>query len=516
MNIDEYKDHDTDNAQHAADGKAATAGGKSWKEGLITALELQKKQFKPVRIIVPNLIPEGMTILAGKPKVGKSWLALDVCMAAADENRFVLGDKRPVHGDVLYLALEDNQRRLKKRLDKIAQGQGIWSPRLALHTEWRRLNEGGLEDIEAWCKSVEEPRLIWIDTLAKVRPLSSRNEPAYDRDYRAIEGLQKLAGQYPGLAIVINHHLRKMSSEDDAFDDVSGTLGLTGAADTIIVIKRHAGMMRLCVRGRDIEEGEFAAEFNRNTCRWRLVGDATEVFRSKEQQAIRAALKGAPPEGMALADIKDATGRHDGAALKSLLFKMKQAGDIASPRRGRFLLPENGSDQRSMVNTGQRQPVDLFFDDNNLIDKGFCAEDDEGQRGQRDSKCQDDEPTPKMPLTSLTRGDHPTQHIDISNELPTKKVNGAPFTTVDLLTNDGNPQLHDTIDGSRRCLIPECDHEWHRRGHEALAAQHGQAVADRALRRRIAEQLEELTGKPPSPEDVERDCERIMQMAQVA
>jgi hypothetical protein len=446
MNIDDHKDDDTENAQHAANGKAASAGGKSWKDGLITARELQQKQFKPVRIILPDLIPEGMTILAGKPKVGKSWFALDVCLAVANEGTLVLGDKRPVHGDVLYLALEDNERRLKKRLDKITQGQGAWSPRLALHTECRRLDHGGLEDIEAWCRSVEEPRLIWIDTLAKVRPLSSRNEPAYDRDYRAIEGLQKLASKYPGLAIVINHHLRKASSEDDAFDDVSGTLGLTGAADTIIVIKRHAGMMKVGVRSRDIEEGEFAAEFNGRTCRWRVVGGADEIFRSKEQQAILAALKGAPPEGMALADIKDATGRHDGAALKSLLFKMKQAGDITSPRRGRFLLPETEGDQRSMVNAGQRQPVDQFDDDNTLINKGFQDEDDEGQRGQRDLKGQSDETTPQMPLTSLTKDAHPIQPIDISNELAAKKVNGASLTSVDHAVHRGGARRRNDME----------------------------------------------------------------------
>ena len=116
---------------------------KPWNEGLITAAALQTKQFKPVRIILADLIPEGVTILAGKPKIGKSWLALDICMAVADENRFVLGDRKPTHGDVLYLALEDNQRRLKKRIDKIVQGQSAWPMRFALHTEWRRIDQGG-------------------------------------------------------------------------------------------------------------------------------------------------------------------------------------------------------------------------------------------------------------------------------------------------------------------------------------------------------------------------------------
>jgi AAA domain len=310
--------------------KSKHSSGKQWNEGLITAETLQSKHFNQVRIILPDLIPEGTTILAGKPKVGKSWLALDICMAVADETRFVLGDKRPIHGDVLYIALEDNQRRLKKRIAKIAQGRACWPNRLALHTEWKRLDQGGLEDIEAWCKSVKEPRLIWIDTLAKIRPIGGPNEHAYAADYRAIEGLQRLSGQYQ-VGIVLNHHLRKMAS-DDAFDEVSGTLGLNGAADTIIVMKRHAGMMKIHVQGRDIESAEFAAEFNRHTCRWRIVGDADEVFRSEERQAIIAALKDAAPEKMSIGDIVAVTGRRDRNATKVLLHKMRTAGEVVSEK----------------------------------------------------------------------------------------------------------------------------------------------------------------------------------------
>jgi hypothetical protein len=327
---------------------------KQWNEGLITAETLQSKQFKPLRIILPDLIPEGTTILAGKPKVGKSWLALDVCMAVADETRFVLGDKRPIHGDVLYIALEDNQRRLKKRIDKIAQGQGRWSNRLALHTEWNRVDQGGLEAIEAWCKSVKEPRLIWIDTLARIRPIGGRNDHAYAADYRAIEGLQKLSGQYQ-VGIVLNHHLRKMAS-DDAFDEVSGTLGLNGAADTIIVMKRHAGIMKIHVQGRDIESAEFAAEFNRHTCRWRIVGDADEVFRSGERQAIIAALKDAAPEKMSIGVLMAVTGRRDRNATKVLLHKMRAAGEVVS-EKGRYSLPPQG-DPLNASNRGNRSGFD--------------------------------------------------------------------------------------------------------------------------------------------------------------
>jgi hypothetical protein len=326
---------------------------KAWHQGLITARDLQSKTFKPVRIILPGLIPEGVTLLAGKPKVGKSWLALDVCLAVADETRYVLGTVRPVHGAVLYLALEDNQRRLKKRIDKIVQ-LGTWPKRLELHTEWKRMDQGGLEDIEAWIKEAiekgTEPRLIWIDTLAKIRPIAGRSEQAYAADYRALDGVQKLAGQY-GIGVVLNTHLRKAPSDDDPFDEVSGTLGLTAAADTTIVMKRQSGMVKVYVRGRDIEEAEFAAELNHNTCRWRLVGDAAEVFRSQERQAIIKALKEAgkdkdgKPVVLSLSELMVAIERTDREAVRVLLHKMRKADQVVSPRPGYHALPVGTTDK---------------------------------------------------------------------------------------------------------------------------------------------------------------------------
>jgi predicted MarR family transcription regulator len=261
---------------------------------------------------------------------------LDVCVAVAGD-RFVLGDKKPVQGDVLYLALEDNQRRLKKRMDKL-MGDYSWPERFDLHTEWKRLDQGGLEDIEEWCKAKPERRLICIDTLAKMRPLVGRNEQAYAADYRSIEGLQRIAGQYQ-VGIVLTHHLRKASSEDDAFDDVSGTLGLTGAADTIVIMKRHSGMVKVYVRGRDIEEGEFAAEFNRESCRWRLVGAADEVFRSQERQAILTVLKDTM-RPMSVPEIMAATDRSDRHAIYNLLYKMEKAGDLKHACRGQWAHPD--------------------------------------------------------------------------------------------------------------------------------------------------------------------------------
>src|SRR5918995_4663655 len=120
----------------------------------VRATELLAIEFPEPRWIVPGIIPEGTTILAGKPKMGKSWLAL--------------GTKRVERGAVLYLALEDNPRRLQSRLKKLLAG-GAAPEGLELATEWPRLGDGGLDALEAWLNTHPDARLVVIDTLAKFR-----------------------------------------------------------------------------------------------------------------------------------------------------------------------------------------------------------------------------------------------------------------------------------------------------------------------------------------------------------
>jgi hypothetical protein len=110
-------------------------------------------------------------------------------------------------------------------------------------------------------------------------------------DYEAITGLQKLSTER-GIAIVLLHHDRKADA-DDAFDTVSGTLGLTGAADTILILKRGRNGVVLHARGRDIEESETAMQFDKETCQWTILGRASEVHRSNERARVIGALRSA-------------------------------------------------------------------------------------------------------------------------------------------------------------------------------------------------------------------------------
>jgi hypothetical protein len=329
----------------------ATRVVSGWRNSVITASDLKSKTFSPVKYVVPGYIAEGVTIFAGKPKIGKSWLLYDVCLATAAD-RFVLGDIKPTQGDVLYLALEDSQRRLKKRLDKLWP-HGDWPDRLTLTTEWKRADEGGLDDIAEWCDSVRSPVLIVVDTLEKLRPAAKNNAAAYSTDYLAIAGLHKLA-HARGIAIVAIHHVRKMEA-DDPFDMVSGTNGLTGAADTILVMKRQAGNVTLYARGRDIEEQETACRFDKNTCRWTFLGEAGAVHSSTERASIVAALIEATEEGMHISEIMVAVQRSDRNAVYQLLFKMERNGEVVRIKRGQYTLPgKNDKKVRSENNAFEK------------------------------------------------------------------------------------------------------------------------------------------------------------------
>jgi hypothetical protein len=137
---------------------------------------------------------------------------------------------------------------------------------------------------------------------------------------------------------------------------VSGTNGLTGAADTILVLKRQAGNVTLYARGRDIEEKETACQFDKSACRWTLLGDAGAVYNSGERAAIVTALRTAGTDGMHIAEIMAATERSDRNAVDQLLFKMQRDGDVTRVKRGVYAVAGKiGKKERSGTETADSE-----------------------------------------------------------------------------------------------------------------------------------------------------------------
>jgi hypothetical protein len=275
--------------EHADEWKALESErATSWRSHVFTAAALRTMAFPSVSYIVPGIIPEGLTILAGRPKIGKSWMGLDLALGIAT-GKTVLGGVHVEQGDVLYCCLEDNPRRLQRRVTKLLGAfGGEWPGRLTLATRWRRLDQGGVEDIESWCDSVPSPRLVLLDTLAGIRPARRGTETLYDGDYQALRDVHRFANER-GMGVVALHHTRKMDA-DDPVDTISGSLGLAGAADTCLILARNSSGTTLYVRGRDIEEGERAVMFGTENCKWSLLGDAIEVLRTENQKKIMDAL----------------------------------------------------------------------------------------------------------------------------------------------------------------------------------------------------------------------------------
>ena len=310
-----------------------------WQLGSFNATQLQEMKFPPTSFLVQDIIPaEGVTLLCSKPKFGKSWLAYDLCVGCT-ANRIILGEILPAQGDALYLALEDSKRRLQHRMSKLLPAGTTWPKNLTLKTEWRRLHEGGLDDIRAWHahskRNGGKPILVVIDVLAKVRKPAG-NKQLYEADYEALTGLTQLAGEL-ALAVVVVHHTRKMAS-DDAMETVSGSFGISGAVDTILVLANKTSGTVLDVRGRDVKSRELAMEFNKQSCRWRILGAATEVHMSDQRGRVLAALEDAN-EGLSVAEIVVAAALRNRSAADVLLYRMAKAGEIERVKRGVYGLP---------------------------------------------------------------------------------------------------------------------------------------------------------------------------------
>jgi len=239
-----------------------------------TADELMATEFPEPRWAVPGIISEGVNLLCGPPKVGKSWLSLGLALSVASGGRAM--ERVPVDGGaVLYLALEDTARRLQTRMRKML-GTNPAPSTLTLATSCPTLPQGGSEAIAQWIERNSNARMVVIDVFAKMRGLSAPGMSAYDAGYAAVGHAKRIADHY-GIAVVLVHHVRKAGS-DDFLAEVSGTNGLAGAADATLVLKRARGQADgvLHVTGRDVDETEYALRFEAETGAWHLLDGPAE------------------------------------------------------------------------------------------------------------------------------------------------------------------------------------------------------------------------------------------------
>jgi hypothetical protein len=288
-------------------------------------------ELPPVRWVIPDILPEGVTFLAGKPKMGKSWMALGLSIAVATGG-VALAAKRVEQGEVLYLALEDNRRRIHNRLNKLLAGRSA-PANLHIATEWPRLDEGGAELLGDWLALHPNTSLVIGDTLARLKPRASGRRTQYDEDREAVDPLGPIAADR-GVAMLLVHHLRETESEDP-LDMIHGSAGLTGGVDGALVLKRKRGQADayLTVEGRDIENPtELALKFDQITATWAVMGDAEEYRRSETRRKIMEAAVEWPAGPKEVADILDMPEN----TVKQRMYQMSRDGELKLVSRGLY------------------------------------------------------------------------------------------------------------------------------------------------------------------------------------
>jgi len=286
---------------------------------------------------VPGYISEGFLVLAGRQKLGKTWLAIDLALAVATGGA-AIGSIMCEQGDVLYIDMENGPRRIQNRINRLFPDERNRPDfrRLEWVTEAPQLGAGFIEQLESWRVSVPTPRLVIIDVLQRIKPPGSMARNAYENDYSTWAPLQEWATAN-GIAVLGLHHTKK-GGADDPLEALSGSNGLSACADTTLVLDSDQNGKTLYVRGRDVEEKETALIFAGGF--WTILGEAADVRRSDERIQIVAALTD-HGEPMTPAEISTATGKPS-LNVRQLLFKMAKAGEVYKAGKGRYWLePSN-------------------------------------------------------------------------------------------------------------------------------------------------------------------------------
>lgn len=242
----------------------------------ISAFDLQNKEFEERYYAVQDMIPEGETIIAAPPKTGKSWLMLDMCLKVAEGKPFLNFDTNK--SDTLYLALEDGDSFEQERLNIVTGGAPAPKNFHFVFSNVMPMNEGFLLQLEELLKELPSVKVIVIDTLQFIKYRQGKSESAYECDYRTGQDLKKFAEERH-LAIVVVTHTTKMIHMEDQMSDVSGTNGVTGAADAVIVLnkeKRTAKEAKMFISGRKVRQSMHNITFDDKACQWKYMGVAED------------------------------------------------------------------------------------------------------------------------------------------------------------------------------------------------------------------------------------------------
>ncbi len=308
-----------------------------------TATDLMRENIAPLKFLVNRYLSDsGCIVLAGKPKVGKGWIILELALGIAEGGKF--WGEQCEQGDVLLYMLEDSKRRAKERL-QIMRPQGLNGA--SDHMRFRYSADGPfyinadgsgslLDDIKEHLRCFPHIRLVVVDVLQRVRGTVDRSDNAYQVDYKIIGAIQKLCAEHGCIAVVVHH--TKKGRVDEAIDSINGSFGVIGAADGGIVIARDGDIMRATSMMRDVEDFEFELTKEGKSPVWKPAQTAAEMTApsngSKANEVLHALMAAACQ--LTAGDIAKRTGIAENN-VATYLGRLVQNNQATKPSRGYYM-----------------------------------------------------------------------------------------------------------------------------------------------------------------------------------
>lgn len=253
----------------------------------VDGLTVYRSPVSDNKCVIDNLLLNGLTILSGRPKCGKSWVALQMALAVSLGTAFMGNRDVIMPGRVLYLALEESQQRTSTRMKKFLPAEDVLLQNLTMFYTLSPLLSGGAEQLKVMIEKYT-PTLVIIDTFLAAVGTGQAKSDVMRSEYREIDTLHRIA-ETAKTAIVLIHHTRKATGIGSGLDAVAGSTGVTAAADAIWKLeKQEGGASILEVFGRDIEDQVLALQFTKEPINfgWSIIGDGESVRHANEEQQI--------------------------------------------------------------------------------------------------------------------------------------------------------------------------------------------------------------------------------------
>lgn len=234
--------------------------------------DLRATPMPTIQWAVPDILPEGLAILGGDPKIGKSWLALHLCGGIGGHGQ-VLGMIDVAYGAALYLALEDPEWRVTKRMNGMF-GETSALPGFYCRTEMGPWGSADWDALSTWITQNNNLcRIVVVDTYAKMKPPDEAGLNAYEAANKLGKEMQMWAHKHH-VCLLLVHHKSKTTDSADPVKSLSGSVGFSGSADTILLLSRTRTEKeaKLFITGRDVGEREINLTHEEGTGRWLMAG----------------------------------------------------------------------------------------------------------------------------------------------------------------------------------------------------------------------------------------------------